>query len=46
MRPHPEHCVWLWVPHYEKDFELLKHVQRRATALVRGNNTENRSYEE
>jgi len=44
VRLHLECCAQLWAPHYQKDIEGLKRVQRRAARLGRG--LENKSDEE
>jgi len=36
VRPHLEHCVSAWSPHYLKDKELLERVQHRFMHMFKG----------
>ena len=39
VRPHLEHCIHMWYPHYRRDKDLLDSVQRRATKIIHGMRT-------
>ena len=36
VRSHLEFCIQMWSPQYRRDMELLEHVHRRATKMIKG----------
>jgi len=36
MRHHVEYCVQMWNPRYDRNVDLLGHVQRKTTKMIHG----------